>query len=285
MWHSPHTFAAAATPDSEVDMIRKRISQNDVQLIASTLSDRDWSILRFVRQHRYSTTTQLRRRFFTGHASQSAASRACIRVLDRLLKLRILSRLERRIGGVRHGSASYVWCLDVVGDRLTRARGESRWQPSEPSLQFLDHTLALTETHVRLHEAAIDGLLNLGEVWIESEASRTFVSSKGGRRILRPDLKVTITSEQFIDHWYLEVDRDTESLPVLIRKCRTYEDYRRTGRAQAEHGVFPRVLWLLPDTRRVERLRTAIDADPNLPSKMFICINNDALVETLRDPP
>lgn len=285
MWYSPYTCATVPTPDIEVDMNLKRASKNDVQLIASTLSRRDWSILRFIRQHRYATTAQLRRRFFTQHTSQSAATRACVRVLGRLLTLRILSRLERRIGGVRHGSASFVWCLDVVGDRLTRAGGEPRWQPNEPSLQFLDHTLALTETHVLLNEAEAEGLFNLSEVLVESEASRNFMSSSGGKRFLRPDLKVTIGSGKYDDHWYLEIDRGTESVPMLLRKCRAYEVYRRTGRAQSEHGVFPRVLWVLPDTGRVERLREAIDADPDLLAKMFVCITADALIGTLRDPP
>lgn len=262
-----------------------RISRNQLQVIASQLSDRDWSILRFLRSHRFATTTQLRRRFFAQHASQSAATRACVRVLGRLYTKRIVTRLERRIGGVRHGSASFIWCLDTVGDRLTRAKGGSRRRVAEPSKSFLDHTLAVTETHVRLYEAELHSDYRLQDSQIETEAWRDFVSSGGAKTILKPDLKITVGTDGFDDHWYLEVDRGTESLPVLIRKSTKYEHYRRTGRAQAEYGVFPRVLWLLPDTGRVERLRAAIDTDPNLLSKMFVCATNDALIDTLRDPP
>lgn len=262
-----------------------RISRNELQLIASQLSDRDWSILHFLRSHRFATTSQLRRRFFARHASQSASTRACVRVLGRLFTKRIVTRLERRIGGVRHGSASFIWCLDTVGDRLTRAKGDSRRRVAEPSVSFLDHTLVVTETHVRLHEAELHGHFRLQDVQIETEAWRDLVSSGGAKTILKPDLKITIGNDGFDDHWYLEIDRGTESLQVLLRKSTAYEHYRRTGRAQAEHGVFPRVLWVLPDTRREERLRAAIDADPSLPSKMFICAVNDALIQTLRDPP
>lgn len=262
-----------------------RISRNELQLIATQLSDRDWSILHFLRSHRFATTTQLRRRFFARHASQSAATRACVRVLGRLFAKRIVTRLERRIGGVRHGSASFIWCLETVGDRLTRAKGDSRRRVAEPALPFLNHTLAVTEVHVQLYEAEMQDHFRLKEVQVETEAWRNFVSSAGAKSILKPDLKITIGTIGFEDHWYLEVDRGTESLPVLLRKSMAYEHYRRTGRAQGEHGVFPRVLWLLPDTRRVERLRAAIDADPHLPSKMFICATNDAMIDTLRDPP
>lgn len=266
-------------------MIWKPASQNDIHRIGSELSERDWAILRFIRQHRYATTVHLCRRFFTNHATQSAATRACTRVLNRLYAHRILSRLERRIGGVRRGSASYVWCLDIVGDRLTRGTRKNRILPYEPSFPFLDHTLAITETHVKLYEAANEELFHLDGIWVETEAWREFVSPGGARSVLKPDLKVTIGTDDFNDHWYLEIDRGTESLPVLMRKCRAYEDYRRTGRAQAEHGVFPRVLWVLPDTGRIERLSAAIQGYAQLPAGMFVCITGDELIVTLRDPP
>jgi hypothetical protein len=63
-------------------MTATRISHGELQRLVARLSDRDWAILRFVDQHRFATTGQLRRRFFAAHASQSAATRACVRVLD-----------------------------------------------------------------------------------------------------------------------------------------------------------------------------------------------------------
>lgn len=266
-------------------MTAARTGRKELQRIAAGLSERDWSIIRFIDQHRYATTTQLRRRFFTQHASQTASTRACVRVLGRLFTHRILTRLERRIGGVRHGSSAFIWCLDVVGDRITRSKGTPRRRVYEPSFPFLDHTLAVTETHVQLYEAESDGVFRVNDVQVETEAWRDFVTSSGAKSVLKPDLKVTIGSDEYDDHWYLEIDRGTESLPVLMRKSRAYEDYRRTGRGQAEHGVFPRLLWVLPDRGRVERLRAAIDHDPDLPSKMFTCITGDELIRTLSGPP
>lgn len=261
------------------------ISRNELRRIATQLSDRDWNILRFIRRHQYANTIQIRRQFFPGHASLPAAARACARVLDRLYQRRIVGRLERRVGGIMRGSSSYVWCLDVIGDRLSRQPSDPRWRPYEPSVAFLDHTLAITETHVQLSEAETARVFALRDIAIEAETWRDFVTPAGARTVLKPDLKITIGTSGYEDHWYLEVDRGTESLPVLMRKCRSYDDYRRTGRAQADHGVFPRVLWLLSDTRRVERLRVAIEADLKLPAKMFVCTTSDLLIETLCDPP
>lgn len=266
-------------------MTTSRKGRKEMQYLVAQLSERDWAIVQFLHQHHYATTTHLRRRFFTTHASQSAATRACVRVLDRLLTQRIVTRLERRVGCVRHGSASFVWCVDVIGDRLTRPTTASRRRVQEPSFAFLAHTLAVTDIHVQLTEAASTGAFHLTAVQVETEAWRPYVAPGGAQRILKPDLMVTVSTDTYDDHWYLEVDLGTESLPVLLRKCTAYEDYRRTGRPQTEHGVFPRVLWVLPDTARVARLSAAITGDPKLPDRLFTCITTDDLIPTIRNPP
>jgi len=266
-------------------MSRIRTGRVEIHQVAHRLSDRDWDILRWLHQHRFATTDQLRCVFFVDHATPSAATRACLRVLDRLLTQRIVTRLERRVGGVSHGSAGFVWCLDAVGDRLTRPHDAPRRRVSEPSRPFLMHTLAVADIHVQLHEAARREVFQLTTVQVETEAWREYAAPSGVRSILKPDLMVTLSSDAYDDHWYLEVDLGTESLPVLLRKCRAYEAYRRSGRAQAEHGVFPRVLWVLPTPARVERLKAAIAAEPRLPDRLFTGIVADDLIATLRDPP
>lgn len=266
-------------------MSRTQVHRADLQQLATRLSERDWDILRFLNQHRYATTDQLRRVFFVNHATSGAAIRACVRVLDRLLGLRVLTRLERRVGGVRHGSAGFIWCLDVIGDRLTRAEGGARKRVLEPSFPFLSHTLAITETHVTLLEAARAGNFHVNGVKVETEAWRDYVAPGGVRSMLKPDLMVTVSSDAYVDHWYFEVDLNTEWMPTLLKKCRAYDDYRRTGRAQAEHGVFPRVLWVLTTPERVMKLTAAIAAEPTLPDRLFVAITPDALIATLRDPP
>ena len=266
-------------------MTGPHLNRHDLQRLGTQLSERDWAIVQFLRQHRYATTSQLRRMFFSHHASQSAATRACVRVLDRLLTQRMLTRLERLVGGVRHGSASFVWCLDVLGDRLTREEHQARRRHHEPSFAFLAHTLSVTDIHVQLAEAASSGAFHLTAVQVETEAWRPYVAPGGAQRILKPDLMITVSTDSYDDHWYLEVDLGTESLPVLLRKCTAYEDYRRTGRPQTEHGVVPRILWLLPTPGRVARLSAAITADPRLPDRLFTCLIPDDLLPTLRNPP
>lgn len=265
-------------------MTGTRIRHANLQHLAAQLSERDWAIVRFLSQHRYATTIQIRRKFFADHASQSAATRACVRVLGRLLTHRLLTRLDRRVGGVRHGSAAFVWGLDVIGDRLISAGGDTKLRVQEPSSAFLAHILAVTEVHVQLHEAATSDAFSLKLVQVETEAWRTYIAPHGSSTILKPDLMVSVSSDEYDDHWYLEVDLGTESLPVVLRKCRAYEEYRRTGRAQTEHGVFPRVLWVVPSPARVTRLIAAIAAEPSLPDRLFTCITPQELIGTMQNP-
>lgn len=261
-----------------------RVSNAQLRMLAGGLSARDWQILRFVAAHRFASTTQIRSAFFADHATPLAAARACIRVLDRHLRDRLLGRLDRRVGGVKHGSSSFIWHLDVVGTRLT-STGEGRRRLTVPSADFLEHTLAVVDTHVALLTLARSGVLTAERIDIETTAWRPFTTALGTASVLKPDLYAHLSTPDYDDNWYIEIDRGTEHLPVLLAKCWAYTAYRATGRAQAEHGVFPRVLWVLPTQRRVAALYTAIRGDPALDERLFVAITPDQLASTVTDPP
>lgn len=252
--------------------------------LRAALSSRDEQILRFLSRHRYATTTHLRDVFFHNHATQTAGTRATVRVLHRLLRDRIIARLERRVGGVQRGSAASIWYLDAAGERLTRADGAPRRRFATISLPFLDHTLAIVDTHVALVTAARDGAFAVERVEIETEAWRPYVTASGATSILKPDLAVELSTGDYDDLWYLEVDRGTESLPVLLSKCRAYAAYRATGRAQAEHGLFPRVLWLTPTQARAARLRAALRAEAGLDGRLFVATTQDRFLQAIESP-
>ncbi|MDQ1175024.1 hypothetical protein QE430_003331 [Microbacterium testaceum] len=246
-----------------------------------SLSTRDHQILEFLSRHRYATTTHLRDVFFAGHATQTAGTRACIRVLHRLLRDRLIARLERRVGGSARGSAASIWYLDAVGERLTRPEQTSRRRFASVSTLFLEHTLAITDAHVTLiTQAQVTGA-ELERVEIESEAWRPFLTTHATATVLKPDLYAHLSTPDYDDHYYLEIDRASESIPVVLGQCRLYAAYRTTGRAQTEHGVFPRVVWIVPTRRRADRLTDAIRAEQDLPDRLFTVITTAQLAATL----
>jgi len=253
-------------------------------MLRTELSVRDEEILTFLNRHRYATTTHLRDVFFIDHATLTAGTRACIRVLHRLLHNRLIARLERRVGGTARGSAATIWYLDAAGERLTRPEGARRRRFASVSTPFLAHTLAVTDTHVALIQYARTGAFEIERVDFEPDTWRSFVTSAGTAAILKPDLYVHVATPDYDDHWYVEIDLGTESIPVLLAKCRTYSAYKATGRARAEHGVFPRVLWVLPRAARAARLRAATRAAADLDDRLFVCTTFDAFLAVVEDP-
>jgi hypothetical protein len=268
----------------------RRVSRDQLQRARAGLSERDHTILRSLAAHRFLSTSQVQLFHFHDHATVGAASRICLRVLARLADLRMIEPLERRVGGVRAGSESYVWQVGLVGDQVLRLESGDgiRARRKEPSNRWMDHCLAIADTHLALVGAARAGQVELLTVETEPACWRDYLAGSGSRLTLKPDLyAVTVTCDpdgtpgEFEDHLYAEVDLATESLPTLIRKCQQYEAYRRTGRDQHEHGVFPRVVWIVPTEARAIKLRAAIRATRTLDQDLFRVTTPDTFVELL----
>lgn len=262
---------------------RPYLSARGAAQLQGRLSTRDLAVIRQVGELRLMSARQLQAVHFpdSEHDNEQAATRARQRVLARLTRERLLTRLERRIGGVRAGSAGFVLALGPVGQRVLALDG-SRRRPYEPSYRFVDHTLAVAQLVVDGTVAARRGLLDLLDVQAEPRSWRQF-SGPGGRYWLRPDAFLVLGSGEYELRWFIEVDRSSESLPVVVRKCRLYADYYQSGQEQAVHGgVFPRVCWVVPDEERAERVRGAIGRDRTLPERLFVVTTSARALDVLR---
>lgn len=258
--------------------------------IAGQLSDRDRSVLAVVHDHRFLTTNQIEQFCFTQHASKLSAARTARRVLRRLEDWRLLTRPLRRIGGMTAGSKSSVWMLTNMGRRLRNleaGRG-AVGRVREPGERFVQHYLAIADVRLQLEQAARDGLLELPTVAIEPAAWRSYLGLSGERLTLKPDLfAVTVAIDcgvtaEYEDHWFIEADRGTESIPTLLKQCQQYEAYRRTATEEETHGVFPLVLWVVPDERRADRLVEAIGETSGLDSGLYRVCTPDGLLAAIR---
>lgn len=232
----------------------------NVRDLIERLTERDVAILRSLRTYRLASTAQLRRLHFTeSFASQSVATRAAQRVLVRLQSQRLVIPLTQRIGGIHGGSNSRVWQLDITGDRLLSIYdGDQRRRYSEPGRGFIGHTVAVTELAVRLIEAERAGSFDTVSLGTEPGNWTRFLGRHGQPETLKPDLTAVITHGDFEDHWYLERDLATEAPSAVMRQVQIYQRYLTTGAYQADHGIFPAVLWVVPDQPRLEALRRAL---------------------------
>ena len=259
------------------------MSPADINRLHDRLSDRDLAILESLRTHRLLSTRQVQRLHFAhGYTSTSAATRCANRVLDRLEGHGLIRRLARRIGGVRRGSSGLIWQLGPTGERLIRTlRGGNRRRYVEPSAMFAAHTVATAELAIQLSEMSAAGDLELLSLETEPVCWRTFIGSHGVQEWLKPDLYAVTASGEFEDHWFIEVDLATEHPPVVARKARIYQRYAATGAHQAGHGLFPAVLWVVPDSARQVALEAALRADAQLQPELFRVVTLDAFTTTV----
>lgn len=256
--------------------------------LAGHLSDRDAAVLESLSTLRLATSDHLERLHFR-EGSPATQGRRCRKVMARLVDQRLVVRLERRIGGVRAGSAGFVYRLAPKGRQVLELLADGQPGPvrrrPEPSRHLADHTLASTEIYARLVEATRAGHLELIRYEPEPTCWRTYLGGGGQRIVLRPDgLVVTAEPGGQTEHWwFLEVDLGTEA-PVTIRgKVAAYLTYATTGQEQGAHGVFPRVAFLTTSAHRATALARAVHAVPGGDQLCEVGLLNQATV--LLGPP
>lgn len=255
-----------------------RITAKRVAHIQSQLGDDDLHVLKHLALTKLVCGHQVRR--LTSSVSVHER-RALQRRLLHLTELRVLSRLGRRIGGVKAGSDGYVYALDVVGQRIVDPEPRRQWRPPwTPSVRTLNHALSVSELYVRLVEAERTGSLELLSFTTEPACWRSFVGPGGARLILKPDAHLIVGTDETEIHAWIEMDMATESLAWITEKARTYGRYFATGKEQTQHGVFPTCLWIAPDQARANGL---IDALSRLPAEDWQLHQVTTATDTLDD--
>ncbi len=262
-----------------------RLSQLRLFELRSRLSDRDYRILEHVGLLRLLCAHHVQALLFPAeqHATPATAARCCRRVLERLTRDRLLVRLERRVGGARAGSASFVYALTTVGQRVLEDTGPRR-RLNEPSAWFVDHTLAIADFWIGLAVHGRGGAWEMLE-WQSEPSSWREVVTLGGTLSLRPDLFVVLGIGDYEVRLFIEIDRGTEHMPAINRKCRLYNTYYKSGNEQRRDRVFPRVLWVTPDEQRAERLRTSVTADRRLTAGLFHITTSDRALMVIGEMP
>ncbi|WP_326955141.1 replication-relaxation family protein [Amycolatopsis sp. NBC_01286] len=222
------------------------------RLVAERLSPRDWEILKSLRQLQLLTGHQLQRlHFAVGRPdTQARKTRAA---LQRLFTLELVVRLRRRIGGLRTGSAGYLYGLSGLGAAvldLGQAPSQRHRRAYEAQTAFQDHTLAVAETYVQLVERTRAGRAELLDFTFEPRCWRTFYGVGGALTTLKPDGYARVGIGGWEYSTFLEIDLNSESAPTIRRKLEAYVRYWNSGAEQRQYGVFPRVWWFVPDGTR-----------------------------------
>jgi hypothetical protein len=272
-YSTEHLFGVGDAAKSANDSLDKRgkqkrqppdrrtyVTRKALESIRSSLSVRQWAILSDVSRLGVVSGGQIQALHYS---ASEAAKRQARSDLAALVHWQALGRLKRRIGGERAGSKGFTYSLGVAGQRLINP-GRSRYrQPWTPGASYLGHALAVSQLYVELRQREAVPEAALAAFDTEPACWRTFAGVGGSRLILKPDAFVVMYVGDFEDHYFVEIDRDTEPTTRIGHKAKSYIRYLKSGREQAQTGVFPYVLWVAPDEHRAGLL---IDTLSTLPA-------------------
>lgn len=257
-----------------------RLSATRLETVSSRLVEGDWRVLNFVSECRLASGKQLAHGLWNADR-QSAPSQARIarRRIKRLADWRVLDPLPgRTVGGLHGGSDTLIYGVGSAGVRLLARRGQHQKRLGTPGARYVIHTLACTQLVVDLNLLAARGELEVIEVQQEPQCWRTFLGGMGARCALKPDLyvRVALPGSIYESRWMVEIDMATEASTTIRSKAARYLAHYRAGSEQREHGVYPWVLWAVPDARRAEQVRETLDRLPAPAERLFaICLQDE----------
>ena len=231
---------------------RSYVTPDRLADLAQSLGPEERLVLGHLATMRLSTATQLQA---LAGVDSEAALRRFRRLLARMTEDRLVGRLERRIGGVRAGSAGFVYRLDIAGQRLVEPGPPGR-RPWTPRPSWLAHALSVSQLYVELAtrpEAKLLGFQAEPACW------RPFRDGYGPSKVLKPDAFVHLQLAHGELLVYVEVDRGTESPATLSHKLEAYYRFWLSGGAEYTYGVMPLVVWSVPDTRRMEVIHRLLE--------------------------
>lgn len=281
-------FQGIPSPSAGAAPGRKKVTKltrAQLERIEAHLTARDHAVLQAIRKYRFLTSDQIGRLYITDCSTKTSQTRQQNLLLQRLGGHGLIRPLERRVGGYGGGSSMQVWHLTEAGLRLLLLNDPGmppRKRFSEPSAMYLSHTLAVAECAVQLTclcRSSND--LQLEMVDTEPSCWRRY---KDGDRVcyLKPDLYAITDYDGYEDHWFIEMDLGTESMPQVIDKCNTYLRYYYTGIEQKSTGMFPLVVWIVKDQGRKNNIKEYIRENLKSQPKMFLIVMPNELEKMLR---
>jgi hypothetical protein len=273
-----HPGAPRPTPGSA----HLRVRQSHVDWLNARMSDRDWDVVEVVNRLRVASGNQLERTCFAGLPAGRSRTVIRSRGLRRLVSWRVLTPVGRRVGGREKGSTVQVFALDSAGQRLLKERqlaaGEAVRvrRPGAPGVHSLRHLLAVSELYVELTEQARAANVTLAVFKAEPGAHWP----NGLRGWLKPDAYAVLERPGARDHWWIEVDLATESLPTVSAKVQTYLDFRRRGQYGPD-DLTPWVLVSTVTTRRRDALAALVRRLPGADELVTVVTSTDAAAHML----
>lgn len=238
------------------------------------LPERDLALLDLLLQHRFLTRRQIQALYFTEHVDPRTGAPVTTRTprapQRRLQQLREHGLIVRRYLTAADGrrEPDPYYCLTASGAYLACARadlplGERRKRATDAFANplFVRHALAGVELHGDLVLAArTNPNHECAPNWWQGEHAASCQFVECGRKLLvRPDGYTRYRADADIHHLLAEIDLGTMSLPRLHAKLELYRAYARSSVWRSRYPVFPKLLLLTTNERRIASLYRQLD--------------------------
>ncbi|MCA9904503.1 MAG: replication-relaxation family protein, partial [Anaerolineae bacterium] len=200
------------------------------------LTDRDKDIIEAVYRYRILRQDQIQRLFF---GTAAAAQRVLVRLYDHTF-------LERKFLPVYEGRSPTLYVLDKRGAELLRAeRGHEDmvWYSSSKDLKpdFIEHTTAVNDFRISVEVSAARFGLELitwaSEGQLKSDYDRVTIPNAKRPVSLIPDSYFCLDTPFGRAHFFVEIDRGTETLERFKDKVRAYVNYHSSGAYERRYGT------------------------------------------------
>lgn len=205
------------------------------------------------------------------HFQHNASKNSMDRVLQRLVKNKLLNRIERRmVGGTRGGSGQYVYQLGSLGHDFLGKRGA--FAPAHRTVK--QHMLEIVDVFLRFQTEEQAGNIRILNYLTEPD---THVEIAGAK--LRPDLFLEyelIREKKAISLW-VEVDRGFESLSVISAMINRYVHVMNHATAD-DLETIPMILFIVPDDRRLRNISGLIKREAKGYQQMFSVQLRDSII-------
>jgi hypothetical protein len=245
------------------DMLqRRRRDQRQKVPKPIRLTDRDKWIVYTVHQYRVLRQDQLERLF---NRSSSVMQRVMVRLYDH-------GFLERKFLPILGWNSPTLYVLDRKGAELLRTEfglEDLVWYNSSKDLkmEFLEHTTSINDVRIALTKAAEAAGYDLRKWVTETELKGNYdrvkvrIASGGLQSVsLIPDSYIVLKVPQGYAHFFLELDRGTETIGRFKSKILAYTAYYQSGAYERRYNSKSmRVLTVTSSVKRLENLKKATE--------------------------